>query len=143
MENIYKVASSAIIHELLDNEVIIANLDTGIYYSLREIAVPFWQLLTSDCHLPKIITLISEKYSLNPQDISATLSDFVNQLIDENLLACVTTENHYSDTPALLWPTEFHIPQLEKYEEMKDLLMLDPIHEVDEQGWPSKSQIAQ
>ena len=31
----------------------------------------------------------------------------------------------------------FEAPILHKYTDMQDLLLLDPIHEVDEAGWPS------
>jgi hypothetical protein len=32
---------------------------------------------------------------------------------------------------------EFSRPILTKYTDMKELLLLDPIHEVDETGWPN------
>jgi hypothetical protein len=31
----------------------------------------------------------------------------------------------------------FEMPKLSKYTDMEDLLALDPIHEVDEMGWPN------
>ena len=31
---------------------------------------------------------------------------------------------------------EFAPPRLEKYSDLEDLLVLDPIHDVDEAGWP-------
>lgn len=32
---------------------------------------------------------------------------------------------------------DFETPALHKYSDMQDLLLLDPIHEVDDTGWPS------
>ena len=32
----------------------------------------------------------------------------------------------------------FEAPRLEKYTDMQDLVLLDPVHEVDEQGWPQQ-----
>ncbi len=32
----------------------------------------------------------------------------------------------------------FEPPKLAKYTNMSDLLMLDPVHDVDEQGWPNR-----
>jgi hypothetical protein len=32
--------------------------------------------------------------------------------------------------------SKFEKPGLQKYSDMQDLLLLDPIHEVDEMGWP-------
>ncbi len=33
--------------------------------------------------------------------------------------------------------TPFQIPVLDVYSDMQDLLLLDPIHDVDETGWPT------
>ena len=32
----------------------------------------------------------------------------------------------------------FEKPVLQKHTDMQELLLLDPIHEIDEKGWPSK-----
>jgi hypothetical protein len=34
----------------------------------------------------------------------------------------------------------FDEPVLEKFEDMQDLILLDPVFEVDEAGWPSARQ---
>ena len=34
-------------------------------------------------------------------------------------------------------------PTLEKYTDMQDLVLLDPVHEVDERGWPHAQAAAQ
>jgi hypothetical protein len=33
-------------------------------------------------------------------------------------------------------PAAFEPPLLEKFTDMEDLLLLDPVHEVDGRGWP-------
>ncbi len=38
----------------------------------------------------------------------------------------------------------FCLPIIEKYTDLEELLLLDPIHEVDESGWPKqKSEVKQ
>ncbi|MDF2530065.1 MAG: hypothetical protein K0Q57_945, partial [Gammaproteobacteria bacterium] len=114
--------------------------DSGVYYSIRESGVPIWQLLISNNSLSEITAMVAEKYSMNMEDISAHLQAFVNQLLDEELLASASSpETQIKLHLDLSWPAKFNKPSLEKYEEMKNLLMLDPIHEVDEQGWPHQS----
>jgi hypothetical protein len=131
----YRTKSSAIIHELLDDEIIIANLETGIYYSIRESGIPIWQLLLSGHDLDAIAHLFREKYS---KDLFSPIESFVEELVKEELLIVSesATENPSSE---IFWPKDFSFPTLERYHEMKNLLMLDPIHEVDEQGWPHRS----
>ncbi len=131
----YTVAKSSIIHELLDNEVIIADLDSGIYFSLRETGVQIWQLILKGFNEQRILDAFTE--STASVDASA-IQSFIHTLEKEHLIQKHddTTTNTQIEVEL---PSLFSPPLFEKYEEMKDLLMLDPIHEVDEQGWPSKA----
>lgn len=138
MEQSYEISSTAIIHEILDKEAIIANLDNGIYYSLRGTAVPVWQLLLSKHNLPEIIPLFAAHYSLPAEQLKPHLTGFLSQLLQENLLK-ETQSSAEPCSESLVWPENFTPPVLEKFEEMSQLLMLDPIHEVDEQGWPNRA----
>lgn len=125
----YAISGSGIIHETLDDEVIIANLNEGIYYSIRGSGTLIWQFLIANHSLSSIEFLFSEKYN---QPIA--LSSFIEELQKENILIPSKLSSASPVTPA--WPATFQDPVLERYDEMKNLLMLDPIHEVDEQGWP-------
>jgi hypothetical protein len=39
--------------------------------------------------------------------------------------------------PVVSGRLSFTHPQLQKYTDMQELLLLDPIHEVEESGWPA------
>ena len=127
-----KTRSKAIIHEFLDNEIILADLDAGIYYSIRGCGIQLWQQLVSGNSLEEAIDTIQRQYGKDNLDLC---SAFAMQLCKEQLLIETTSMPH-TTIASLSWPNSFEPPVLEKYEEMKNLLMLDPIHEVDEQGWP-------
>lgn len=133
MNRTYEIPSNAIIHELLDWEVIVAHLETGAYYSLRGSAVPIWQLLIAGHSVASIRKIVREKMAL---DAAAEIDSFTEKLVSEGLLRPAPSLAY--SMPDLLWPEKWDSPAFEKYEEMKNLLMLDPVHEVDEQGWPSK-----
>lgn len=128
-----KVSSGAIVHELLGDEVIIANLDSGSYYSLRGASVPLWQLLVAGWDGDEIISLFSEKFA---QSHSMEIREFIHSLVEEGLLVEGGERREPVD---LVWPSSYAPPSFEKYDEMKNLLMLDPIHEVDAAGWPKRS----
>jgi len=127
----YTIYNTGVLHELLSDEVIIANLNEGIYYSIQGSGVAIWQLLLAGHSLSSIESLFSEKYGSTP-----SLAPFLERLIKENLL--VSTLDFSPSLPSLTWPTAFSPPELERYDEMKHLLELDPIHEVVEQGWPER-----
>lgn len=57
----------------------------------------------------------------------------LNLIVPAELTADLTAE---IEVPA---SDEFQPPALESYTDMQDLLLLDPIHEVDEMGWPQKA----
>ncbi len=136
MEKTYATPGTAVIHEVLGDEVIIANLDSGIYYSIRECGVPIWQLLIAGFSLDEISTLATKQFH---QEVLTDLEQFLKNLIQEQLLIPAKTSTPTLESLSLAWPSIYTPPALEKYEEMKNLLMLDPIHEVDEQGWPRRS----
>lgn len=131
----YKIQSSAIIHELLDDEAIIANLDTGVYYSIRGNGIAIWQLLLAGYDPEVIVSRVNETYR---RDLKESVSSFIQRLVEEALL--VEDPNMEPSLWTPTWPKEWSGLKLEKYEEMKNLLALDPIHEVDELGWPAKSK---
>jgi hypothetical protein len=43
-----------------------------------------------------------------------------------------------SVAPVIATPATYSVPVLEEYTDMSDLLLLDPIHDVNELGWPVK-----
>jgi hypothetical protein len=126
----YTLSGKGIIWELLHDEVIIANLDVGIYYSIRGSGTSIWQLLIAGNATSSIEALLIEKYGN-----ASGLVTFVERLVEEGLLSSADSSSECLLHLSL--PDSYESPQLERYEEMKNLLLLDPIHEVDEQGWPS------
>src|SRR6185369_6216727 len=102
----YAVANTAIIHELLDEEVIIANLESGAYYSLRGSSVPIWQLLVTGHALEAIASRFTERFQ---KDVTDEVSAFIQLLEQEGLLIGVEQKEELAETN-LVWPKEFHPP---------------------------------
>ena len=114
MENTYKIPTTAVIHEFLDDEIIAANLDSGVYYSMRDCSIPIWQLLLMGKTPAEIALLFSEKYNLPVAEISPSLQLFLTKLIDEAMLAPINSSNEIetNNTP-IYWPEKFNAPVLE------------------------------
>ena len=65
------------------------------------------------------------------------------RLVSERLLEPVAGGEESDRTPAADHDAPkpaFDPPRLEKYSDMQDYLLIDPIHEVDEPGWPAKRE---
>jgi hypothetical protein len=138
---IYSTASNAIVHEFLDDEVIIANLKTGCYFSVRGSGIPIWQLLIAGVDSGALPARLASHYGDLPTRCMSEIQAFINSVSADGLL--VTVDDTTQDADAALdihFPSAYLTPVIEKYDEMTDLLMLDPVHEVDEQGWPKRPE---
>jgi len=137
--------SPPVTHQTIDGEVVIINLQNGSYYSLRDTAATIWALVEQGADLERIVGFFRENYKTGPDsdgdELQNCVTAFINALCDEGLIA----ENPYQGnvaTPSQPAPVPcpvdavFRRPEFEKYDDLQDLVMLDPIHQVSEQGWP-------
>ena len=138
----FRVNTPPVIHQTLDGEVIVVNLDTGTYYSITGSGTEIWAALAGGASRAAVADALRERYAATP-DAEDAVDEFVDLLVDEKLLEpvddAVTAEPF--EPPA--GSAEFVPPRLERYTDMQDLLMLDPIHDVDEQGWPNRIEAGQ
>lgn len=140
----YRIPDSKIIHEVFDDEVIACNLDRGHYYSIDDSGAEIWRLLLAGSTVPEMAEHFSNHDPSNRETIASGIQQFVDRLLEEGLIA--PADNGAGKLPAENLPltrrTVFTPPVLQKYTDMETLLRLDPIHEVDETGWPNaKKQV--
>lgn len=136
----YRINQPAVIAEVIDGEAIIVNLDSGAYYSLRDSACAIWELVAQQMTIPQVVQTLATRYAGPQEAIAAGVTALVEQMLAEQIILPAAAESS-SGSPALppngagdLPP--FQPPALEKFTDMADLLLLDPIHEVDAMGWP-------
>ena len=134
----YRLNEPAVMSETVDGEAIVVNLETGAYFSLRDSAGEIWELMLAG-HTPEaILAVLAARYDWPTEQTGPALEAFLQALLADALIVV--------DEPPATAPTAategfaargFSAPQLEKYTDMADLLLLDPIHDVDPQaGWP-------
>ncbi len=127
-----------IVSDMIDGEVIIINLDNGTYYSLTGAGALTWELLTRGTTLADAAREVALHF--DGDTIEDGLRAFWGELSAEGLIVesdTVTPAPPHLDLSATKAP--FVVPHLESFTDMKDLLFLDPIHEVDEKtGWPAR-----
>jgi hypothetical protein len=71
------------------------------------------------------------------EHISTEVGKFVQQLRDEEIINTSFSEDACIVPDGTAAPNEpFATPVLEKYTDMEAMLLVDPIHEVNEAGWP-------
>lgn len=131
----YRVNTPDVIDESVDGEVLIVHLGTGIYYSAQGTGDIIWRMLAAGHSTPEALDKLGELAGVEPQSVAGDVEGFVAQLTDEGLL--VAAERDAADGTVELQATvQYSPPTLHKYTDMEALLLLDPVHDVDEGGWP-------
>ncbi|HRE02773.1 MAG TPA: PqqD family protein [Ilumatobacteraceae bacterium] len=134
----HRIAHGEIAHERVDDEVIAVDLTTGAYYSLRGAGADTWDLLVGGADEAEVVATLRARYEIIGGDVEADVDAFVRDLLAAGLLAGddAVSEATRPPLPTLASGTTYTRPTLEAYDDMQGLLLLDPIHEVDEAGWP-------
>jgi hypothetical protein len=131
----------AVVSETIDGEVIVIHLEQGSYFSLRDTAADLWALVEHGCDADTIVQTLATRYSSPSEEIAGAAGRFLEELREEGLV--VESNGTPADVPDLGPATgEFSPPRLEKYTDLQDLIMLDPIHEVEPEGWPAPRESA-
>jgi len=126
---------------MLDDEVIAIDLQSGNYYSLRSTAAEIWLLFAQSASIEQITGHFSNAYGVDQETASVDLELFVLRLKEEGLIEVADPQD-----AAIAFrkpPSESYIaPELEVFTDVQDLLTIDPIHDVDEMGWPQRKKQA-
>lgn len=138
----YRLAGPQVIHELVAGEVVIINLATGAYYSLDGVGATIWSTLLEGADEATIIAAILQRYSGDEATIAGSVRSLLGELVAQDLIAPgddATALAPVGDSPApAVAPRPFVSPVLHTYTDMQELIALDPIHEVDDTGWPHR-----
>lgn len=135
----FRINSPKVISNSIGGEVIIINLDSGFYYSLNPSAGALWEALLQGFGAEEICEALQIMgHPLVASGCSA-IDKFIAELLQEELIIpCNTTPATPLDLSAL--DSLSDPPAMERFEDMQELLVLDPIHEVGEAGWPVKKE---
>lgn len=149
-ETRYRVNVPKVTSEIIDGEAIMINLESGSYYNLNPTGTDIWDGVEKGLTFSGIVALLARRYDGERSALEPSVTALVEQLKEEDLIREEPVEDADDAQPSLLQQAapdaprqKFVEPVLQKYTDMQDLILLDPIHEVDEQGWPrAKSEPA-
>ena len=145
----YRLRGAPIIHDTIDGETIAINQLTGAYYSIEGPGALVWQMLGDGASASELAVQLSEAYETDAPDVEAALMAFLDEMATEELIVVDEqggpsngVESHQSSSALPAHPsTEGHRLaftglRLQRYNDLEVMLLADPIHEVDDTGWP-------
>ena len=137
----YRINSPAVIYERFDNELVAIHLDKGTYHSMTGSATDAFMLLSEEATANELADALAAKYAATRDEIAKALGPFLEQLQNEQLVTEVAAPKPHDlfqidgDDSGL----PFTAPTLQAFHDLEGLLLLDPIHEVGDEGWPPPS----
>jgi Coenzyme PQQ synthesis protein D (PqqD) len=124
----YKISEFQISHNRFDDEIIAVNLATGSYFSFHGTAAELWSLMERG---PATADSLAAAFTGAPVGASGEIETFLERLHAEGLLTeCPETPVQFTSTQA------YSTPLVEEFDELRELLLADIVHDTDEAGWP-------
>lgn len=145
----FAVDRRRVVHETIDGEAILIHMETGFYYSLEGTGSEIWGALAAGRGPEEIAEWLGARYDAKPEAIETAVSGLIEELCREGLLDEAedpAANGSAPDRGAPAMPAAdsappgaaFEPPVLHRYTDMADFMLVDPIHEVDETGWPNQ-----
>jgi len=136
----YQLNDHDVVSEVLDGEAIVIHLKSGTYYSMLASGADIWNGLLAGFSVDEIASRLTRGVDSERARIVDETTKFASELVSEGLIIAIDadTARPLDDfEPA----AEFKTPELQKYTDMQELLLVDPIHEVTDAGWPLRDTI--
>lgn len=144
-----------VVHETIDGETILIHLGSGAYYSLAGCGAEVWELLAAGAGVEEVIASTQTRYDADPQHIAQPVRALVDELLAEELIlkgppavsrhaqpkeqTSTSTSTLPNDVDQAHTATRapFVAPVLHKYTDMQQFMLVDPLHDVEQDvGWP-------
>jgi hypothetical protein len=135
----FQLNGRQVVSEVLDGEVIAIHLQSGTYYSMIGSSASVWNAMQDGWSKAEIIDRLTRDTGFERRCIDEDISHFVAALLAEELI--LPGDGEGSRSADLLPSGAYAKPELHKYTDMQELLLVDPIHEVTEEGWPSRATL--
>lgn len=141
----YRVKSPHVISETVGGETIIVNLASGHYFNLQGAAVDIWTALERGDASTNIVADLERRFVAGDGEIRVAVEKLLAELAEAELVEPDGEDGAGASVPtapAAAERTPFVAPSLTAYTDMQDIILLDPVHEVDPRGWPHASASA-
>jgi hypothetical protein len=140
----FTIHAPYIVHETIEGETIVMNLKNGYYYSFGGVGPAIWEMILNKADLAQIQKTLQQSFGSDIENLEVVVESFINDLkSNEIIIETEKPDKTLSDkeiesiSGSLAFAeAERKAPVFQRYTDMQDVLLLDPIHDVDEKGWP-------
>lgn len=121
----------------IEGETILIHFDSGHYYCANPTGSLIIERIRAGDALADVVSALCASCAIDADVARQSVVRFVGTLVTEGLIVPQAFPAASAPTTAAATtPLAFEEPALQKFDDLQDLLMLDPIHDVDQAGWP-------
>jgi hypothetical protein len=131
------VAGDHILCKEFENELTVINLSSGEYFALGGAAVEIWPLLEAGETKAGILAALAQAHGLSEDALLGDLESFLSTLEERGLVS--SRDAQVKPMSALSAEgRDYEPPWIQSFDDLKDLLLLDPVHDVSGGAWPGE-----
>ena len=124
-------------HETIDGETVLIDAAKGHLFLFAGTGPWLWQRLIASGTIDEVVAESTARYgdcAVEPTRF------FLGQLAEAQMLLPGTPPSSAAaEVHSAPWPATFAAPAIERYDEIADIISMDPIHDVDPaKGWPHR-----
>jgi len=129
--------TSGISCERLDGEMVIISFETGKYFNSNGAAADLLFLIENSIDQSLWSQILGSAFSDFKEDGSG-ISEFLGLLLEEKIiLECSEASKSSVELPTDYQRSTWQTPALLVFDDLADLLLIDPIHDTSLEGWPT------
>ena len=141
MDRVYCIEAAEVVSDIIDGEAIMLHRIYGDYFSTDGVGGLIWQWIGEGRSRSQILNVLNARFSASPAEIAPAVDSFLADLVAHKLVREIVEGDELA-TETLIEPqtnpeAEFVRPVLHVYSDIRNMVLLDPIHDVEENtGWP-------
>jgi hypothetical protein len=134
----FKINSNGISFERLDGEVVIISFETGKYFNSNSSAADIFYLIENGVPQNSWAKILSSHFTAY-DDAHSGIEEFLVMALEEKLLLVADEVGiKQIDLPSDYVRKGWEPPSLLVFDDLADLLLIDPIHDTSTSGWPTQ-----
>ena len=114
-------------HDTIDGETLLIDSETGHLLMMTGVGPLLWQLLLGGVAVEPLAAEVVDRFG---PAAGEDCRSFLQALAEAGVVIPATKA--VAEAPALDWPESFAPPVLERYDDIANIIAMDPIHDVDQ-----------
>lgn len=145
MDPVYVIDNETVVSDVIGGEAVMLHRGSGDYFSTDGVGCLIWQWVGERQSRGWIVKTLNERFAAEQSEIETAVDAFLLDLLSHNLVREIGG-NAGSAGEASIEPQRepepaFARPVLHVYSDIRRMVLMDPIHEVAEAGWPNPKLI--